>query len=154
MLFIKKVVPIIAIIVAASCSNNSGKGGANSGSASQALSDDSIFARYLRTALQLSVPDEAHTYVLIAGNGCSGCQMTMALRAQNQKHPNHVSFIFPLSYRQHFEKIPPKVLFDSTGKIARLKFHKGNICIVRTKQGRIVSNTLVEPAIVDTVTID
>lgn len=143
----------LAISVLA-CSESSGSKRKEIPSSAAPISDDSLLVRYLRNALQLSVPEAPHTYVLIAGNGCSGCQMTMVLRAQNQQHPAHVSFIFPVSYRQHFKEIPPNVFFDSTGKITRVKFHKGNICILRTKAGRIISNTLVEPAIVDTVTID
>ena len=57
-----------------------------------------------------------------------------------RNHPDDSSYVFilPEGFRKQLQTIPANVLIDTTGTVSRLKFHRGNIGKVKTKNGKVI----------------
>lgn len=104
-------------------------------SCKQEDNDPRLFEQYLQKQFHTSIAKDTTIYVLLADHACSGCAKYIIERAKTP--PDHYIFILPKS-GNNYRYTHPNVLIDSSGYLGRLKFHKGNVCTIKTKDGMIL----------------
>ena len=104
--------------------------------------DTQLFERYLQEYLNTSIEENGKTYIMLSNSACSGC--TKYIFEQAKTPDKRFIFILPMpdnGFNYQFDN----VLIDSTNAVGRLKFHMGNVCTIKTKNGEIEEVRVYEP---------
>lgn len=118
----KRLLALSAICVMASCSGK------------EKNQDTLLLDKYLQNQFNTEIAKDNSTYILVADQACSGCAKYIFEEAKSP--PSGYIFIVPKppsNYSYNYAK----VLIDSSGKLGRLKFHKGNVCTIKTQEGLV-----------------
>lgn len=104
--------------------------------------DTQLLEQYLQKHFNRSIEKENQTYILLSHSACAGCAKYIFERA---KTPGK-NFIFVLPRPTNdFDYRFNNVLIDSSNAVGRLKFHMGNVCTIKTKNGKITTVKVYEP---------
>lgn len=120
---------LITLIVVASCK--------------QKDKDTLLLETYLKKQFNTGIAKDNSTYVLVSDQACSGCAKYVFEHAKSP--PDHYIFILPKP-ENDYKYEHKNVLIDSSGNLGRLKFHKGNVCTIQTKNGIITMVKVYEPS--------
>ena len=110
----------------------------------------SMLDEYLEERFHSHIPKDSSLLVLISSTGCKGCiELTISKLNNNPKTTFIVSNHTYNDFKEYFDD-NDKILIDSTDRVSRLPYHKGNVAIVKVSQGsidtviRIIPNTAEE----------
>ena len=105
--------------------------------------DTELLEQYLQKQFNAEIAKDNSTYVLLSDQACSGCARYIFREA---KVP-HDKFIFVLPRpSDNYIYNHPNVLIDSSGILGRLKFHRGNVCAIKTENGIVKEVKVYDPS--------
>ena len=96
--------------------------------------DTVLFNAYLKKQFNTEIANDNSIYVLVSDQACSGCAQYIFDKAKYTT--GRYIFILPKP-EDDYNYDHKNVLIDSSGHLGRLKFHKGNVCTIKTKGGHI-----------------
>lgn len=96
--------------------------------------DTLLLETYLKKQFNVEIAKDNSTYVLVADQACSSCAKYVFEYAKSPI--DHYIFILPKP-EDGYNYDHKNVLIDSSGNLGRLKFHKGNVCTIKTQDGVI-----------------
>ncbi|MNT64223.1 hypothetical protein D3C72_2020990 [compost metagenome] len=102
-----------------------------------------LFETYLKKQFDTEITKDNSTYVLVADQACSGCAKYVFDNAKSP--PEHYIFILPKP-ENDYKYDHKNVLIDSSGMLGRLKFHKGNVCTIKTQDGILTEVKVYDPS--------
>ncbi|WP_129020446.1 hypothetical protein [Edaphocola flava] len=105
--------------------------------------DTELLEQYLHKQFNAEIAKDNSTYVLLSDQACSGCARYIFREA---KVP-HDKFIFILPRpSDNYIYNHPNVLIDSSANLGRLKFHRGNVCTIKTHDGLVTEVRVYDPS--------
>lgn len=103
----------------------------------QSQHDLEVFNHILQK-LNLSIPNQSHTFIIITKDGCTACKALSSAYAR-QNNSDTVTFITTPQLQQLYELGEnPHVIIDSSASIDRLNWSLKGIIEVTTKEHKIV----------------
>lgn len=130
-MFIKQASRLLIIVLIASCSSTTKD--------NKYERDNTAFNNYLTSVFGLKIANDSTNYVLISDNGCHGCIEATITTLSNY---NKTTFIVSNAAKEKYKNVlsglvEKRVLVDTTLRINRLKYHRGNVGIIQTTNGHI-----------------
>jgi hypothetical protein len=113
------------------------------------------FNTYLQKNFSASIPPDSTCYVLISSTGCGGCIKSFLDALTIKSGSSNVHYILSGKLLARESKDPAEfssqVMIDEENQVDRLPYHKGNIAILETAEGKIYNYYNVEPYQTDSV---
>ncbi|MNS35113.1 hypothetical protein D3C72_672580 [compost metagenome] len=104
--------------------------------------DTILLEQYLQKQFNTAIAKDNSTYILLADQACSGCAKYIFREAK----VSHDKFIFILPRpSDNYIYNHSNVLIDSSGNLGRLKFHRGNVCAIKTENGIVKEVKVYDP---------
>lgn len=101
-----------------------------------------LLEQYLQKQFKVDIVKDSSTYILLANQACSGCAKYI-FREAKAPHEKYI-FVLPKPSDNYIYN-HPNVLIDSSGTLGRLKFHRGNVCAIKTENGIVKDIKVYDP---------
>ena len=99
--------------------------------------DTEGFNAYLKNNFKSNIGVDSAYYFLISETGCTGCIFNVMQTFDSNKKTIFIMSQAAQSMHCNQPALHAKVLIDSSDKINRLPFHKGNIALLMTSNNKI-----------------